>query len=310
MSESETHPDVDSSVRLASNARRSLKLANLIAAEVPEAREEIVRHLRAAWTDVHQLQTGADEDPRAADFAAELLPADALAAFRQSVATLLDPDTATDLTLADLRQHARWLTLALTPIEARVRTQAGLPHPARGAALTLLAGIGIVGAVVGGAFIWQRVATDPPPWRLTLYAEQDFDGRAISRMHERIDFRWGNGRPTFRVPNDHFSARADTCLTIDEPTTLEFFLLSDDGSRLYLDGRQVVDNWGVHGERTVSKRFKLEPGTHHLLVEFFDNTQNARLKFGIDDAEGVPAPSSMLSPPTGAADSAAPCGAE
>lgn len=49
-----------------------------------------------------------------------------------------------------------------------------------------------------------------------------------------------------------------------------FFLASDDGSKLYIDGRTVVDNDGDHGVITAAGSIELEPGKHAIRVEYFN----------------------------------------
>ncbi len=49
-----------------------------------------------------------------------------------------------------------------------------------------------------------------------------------------------------------------------------FFLASDDGSKLYIDGRTVVDNDGDHGVITASGGVRLEAGKHPIRVEYFN----------------------------------------
>ncbi|CAE7375856.1 unnamed protein product, partial [Symbiodinium pilosum] len=48
----------------------------------------------------------------------------------------------------------------------------------------------------------------------------------------------------------------------------KFYLASDDGSLMYLDGKKVVDNNGCHGEqeRHSDQKF-LKPGYHKLAVD-------------------------------------------
>ncbi len=57
-----------------------------------------------------------------------------------------------------------------------------------------------------------------------------------------------------------------------------FHLTSDDGSRLTLSGREVIDNDGLHGARTVSGQIMLAAGDHELLVEYFQAGGAQRLK--------------------------------
>ncbi len=49
----------------------------------------------------------------------------------------------------------------------------------------------------------------------------------------------------------------------------KFTLLSDDGSRLYIDGRLVIDNDGIHGPGEAEATVALKPGVHSIRVEYF-----------------------------------------
>lgn len=48
-----------------------------------------------------------------------------------------------------------------------------------------------------------------------------------------------------------------------------FRLSSDDGSRLYVDDRLVINNDGVHSEVSVGAKLKLEAGLHRVRVAYF-----------------------------------------
>ena len=54
-----------------------------------------------------------------------------------------------------------------------------------------------------------------------------------------------------------------------------FFLNSDDGSRLMIDGKQVVDNGGLHGMEEKEGAAELAAGDHDIVVEFFENDGDA-----------------------------------
>jgi beta-glucosidase-like glycosyl hydrolase len=58
-----------------------------------------------------------------------------------------------------------------------------------------------------------------------------------------LDYTWGGQSPTSGVPEDNWSASYTG--TLDPPTTgsYTFSLTSDDGSRLFVNGQEVVDNW-------------------------------------------------------------------
>ena len=48
-----------------------------------------------------------------------------------------------------------------------------------------------------------------------------------------------------------------------------FRLTSDDGSKLKIDGRDVIDNDGVHGEQAVEGTVQLAEGVHSIEVQYF-----------------------------------------
>jgi mono/diheme cytochrome c family protein len=57
-----------------------------------------------------------------------------------------------------------------------------------------------------------------------------------------------------------------------------FHLRSDDGSKLYLDDRLVVDNDGIHPADEQSGRIELTKGMHRLVVEYFNAWGEAELE--------------------------------
>ncbi|MBI1375729.1 MAG: c-type cytochrome [Phycisphaera sp.] len=50
-----------------------------------------------------------------------------------------------------------------------------------------------------------------------------------------------------------------------------FFINSDDGSRLYLDGKELINNDGLHGMVERGGDTQLAPGAHAITVVYFDN---------------------------------------
>jgi signal transduction histidine kinase/CheY-like chemotaxis protein/ligand-binding sensor domain-containing protein/protocatechuate 3,4-dioxygenase beta subunit len=60
-------------------------------------------------------------------------------------------------------------------------------------------------------------------------------------------------------------------LRLAEAGEYTFHLESDDGSRLWLDGQQVVDSPGLHSMQIRSGTQKLTAGDHDLRLDYFDN---------------------------------------
>jgi hypothetical protein len=91
---------------------------------------------------------------------------------------------------------------------------------------------------------------------------------------ERIERRILFGEDySFGLPfeTERFAARIAG--EIHAPVAGEYFfrLTSDDGSRLLIDGRLVIDNDGLHPPHAVEARVPLEAGRHRIRIDFFEN---------------------------------------
>jgi hypothetical protein len=125
-----------------------------------------------------------------------------------------------------------------------------------------------------------RVSWAPAPgpsrgWRGQYYANRWLGGTpALVRDDAQVNFDWGAGSPGPAVPSDGFSAR--WARTIDlEPGAYRFTATSDDGIRLYVDGRPVIDEWWDHPPRTFTGYLRLTAGDHEFVVEYYENTGRA-----------------------------------
>lgn len=68
----------------------------------------------------------------------------------------------------------------------------------------------------------------------------------------------------------------------------KFILTSDDGSRLYVDGKKVVDNDGVHAPETADGSVKLDAGLHEIRVSYFQGPRfHVALTLDVAGPDGV-----------------------
>jgi uncharacterized protein YkuJ len=77
---------------------------------------------------------------------------------------------------------------------------------------------------------------------------------------------------------DHFALTFRALLTVPETGDYTFWLLSDDGSRLTIDGKTIIDNDGFHGEVEIMGRVSLTKGEHVIQVDYFENINAEALK--------------------------------
>lgn len=59
-------------------------------------------------------------------------------------------------------------------------------------------------------------------------------------------------------------------LKIDKQDLYTFFLVSDDGSKLYIDGDLLIDNDGFHGMTELWGQLDLSPGLHRIWMCYFN----------------------------------------
>lgn len=88
----------------------------------------------------------------------------------------------------------------------------------------------------------------------------------FTRIDSCIDFNFGTLSPAPGMPKEHYSIRWKG--TIIPPDTIRRIGTStDDGVRLYLDGKLVIDDWHDHGETPNSAEVTLLPGKEYQ-IEF------------------------------------------
>jgi len=73
-----------------------------------------------------------------------------------------------------------------------------------------------------------------------------------------------------RNRNDGFALMFSGYLDVEEAGTYTFQTTSDDGSRLFVDGKLVVDNDGIHAPVTKSGQVRLRAGMRKINVVYFE----------------------------------------
>ncbi|HCA80778.1 MAG TPA: hypothetical protein DEP53_13705 [Bacteroidetes bacterium] len=95
---------------------------------------------------------------------------------------------------------------------------------------------------------------------------------------------------------EYFGIEYHGFIKVPQDGVYGFFTDSDDGSRLFVGDKMVVDNDGRHGTREVKGIIPLAAGFHPLRVQYFQKGGNRDLKVLIQqpDDQKKPVPESML----------------
>ena len=68
---------------------------------------------------------------------------------------------------------------------------------------------------------------------------------------------------------ENFAIHFHGKLAVDTPGVYMFEMLSDDGSKLYINGKLVVDNDGTHGPSSRRSSIRLNAGFHPVEIQYF-----------------------------------------
>jgi hypothetical protein len=118
---------------------------------------------------------------------------------------------------------------------------------------------------------WLKTPDGRPGLKAEYFANDSLSGSPnFSRTDATIDFNWDTASPAPDFPRTHFSARWNG--TIEVPASVgdvTLATLEDDGARVWVDGREVIDAWGGHAAATTEASAVLTAGVpHQLRVEY------------------------------------------
>lgn len=83
------------------------------------------------------------------------------------------------------------------------------------------------------------------------------------------DRDWSEGFPGLRDRFEYFGIQYRGNIQVLKESSYNFRLVSDDGSKLYIDDSLVVDNDGIHGDNAQSGIIFLKKGMHSMKLDYF-----------------------------------------
>ena len=122
---------------------------------------------------------------------------------------------------------------------------------------------------------------DGKPGLVVQYFEGlDFDKPAGRAIDEKVEHRWP-GAPLANPPPglsgvENFSARWEGTIAAPEAGEYEFGVEYDDGARLFLDGKLLVEDWSFGPKRYRSTKVTLEAGQKVAVKAEFHQGKSAR----------------------------------
>ncbi|MFO7632912.1 MAG: PA14 domain-containing protein [Caldilinea sp.] len=144
-----------------------------------------------------------------------------------------------------------------------------------------ISGGGGGGAVEQPAPTWSRVRP-ARPYTGEYFPNRDLSGSpALVRQDSEIDFNWGSGSPDPAVPPDNFSVRWTNTIRLDRGK-YRFTTETDDGVRLFINDRLVIDRWRTQSRTRYTHEATLNAGEYTIRMEYFDSSGPAIARLRIE----------------------------
>ncbi len=119
----------------------------------------------------------------------------------------------------------------------------------------------------------QDPRTEYDAWKAAMNT-----GTKLVRKTDNLNFAWG-GSPGEGITNDHFGTIAEG--EFQAPAgEYDLVITSDDGVRVWLDGKLIHEDWTWHAPKTETKTVRLG-GNHKVRVEHFELDGYSTLKVEI-----------------------------
>jgi alpha-D-xyloside xylohydrolase len=104
------------------------------------------------------------------------------------------------------------------------------------------------------------------------YQGMNFNKLFTTRSDQKINFNWNNDAPFREMAPDTFSIRWRGQLIAPESGEYTFNTLADDGTRLFINNRLIVDNWQDQAPLIAAGNIFLEAGKKYdVKLEYYEN---------------------------------------
>ncbi|HEU4608087.1 MAG TPA: PA14 domain-containing protein, partial [Chitinophagaceae bacterium] len=150
-----------------------------------------------------------------------------------------------------------------------------------------------------GSYSWQKSTPLRSPAKGLHYRYYELQPKSVRDMEGLTPAKSGvapliNAGITSR--KEYCGLRFDGYFKAEEDALYTFYLTSDDGSVLWIDGKQLIDNDGMHGNEEKSASVALRKGYHALKVDYmqYNGAKALRLSYSKPGAEKEAVPEGLL----------------
>jgi hypothetical protein len=144
------------------------------------------------------------------------------------------------------------------------------------------------GADAVAQLAWIKSGTTPPPppppapsptgtgLAGAYFNNANFTNQSFSRTDSTVNFNWGEGSPDPRIADTSFSIRWTGQIQPQYSQTYTFYIVSDDGIRLWVNNQLIINNWTDHPPTENSGTIALVAGIKYdIKLEYYENSGGA-----------------------------------
>jgi beta-glucosidase len=182
---------------------------------------------------------------------------------------------------AQLGIYSAWPEVQISPLEGIAKKAASL-----GIQVNYSMGCGVSDTSlrpIESRYFGNVEGTNRTGMRGEYFDNMNLTGKPVlTRIDSVVNFNFGTGSPAPGLPVDHFSIRW-TGKIVPPDTIHRIGISTDDGGRLYVDGKLLIEDWRDHAEEPHSVSIELMPGKEYNVVfEQYDDALGAAARLTWD----------------------------
>jgi len=152
----------------------------------------------------------------------------------------------------------------------------------------------------GDVVSFTTIATRGTGLRGDYYTGENFDKLVLTRIDPQIDFPWGGNTADDKVGASNFSVRWSGDVSAQFTETYSFYTITDDGIRVWVNNKLIIENWTNHGDTEDTGNIDLVAGkTYSIEMEYFQAGGGSIMQLGWESphTEKQLIPEDLLWPP-------------
>ena len=103
----------------------------------------------------------------------------------------------------------------------------------------------------------------------------------LTRVEKTVDFKWSESSPSPEIKTNNFSIRFSGYIKTEKDADCILYTMSDDGVKVYLNERLIINDWSDHGTVYDIDTLHLKAGKDNkIVIEYYQDAGDAVIQLG------------------------------